>query len=264
MTNIRLCNVYAQYELLSVRDYNLKRRVVEALRRQVQVPLAIDALIGINLDVEEGSRLGLVGANGAGKSTLLAVMAGLLPPTSGRVEVGGRVLALLGGAGAGLDQEATGRDNIVSLGVQLGEQPAAMRARVNDVTDFSGLGLRIDHPVYSYSSGMQARLRFSILTSLRPDILLMDEGIGTADAEFAARASTRLRQFVSSAGIVILASHGDDLLRSQCDTAVWLDRGRVCERGPLDTVLARYHASYERPVALGEAAMRGRRQVVAE
>ena len=246
MAEISLGNVRAQYELLSVLDYNLKRRVVETIRRKAVPPVTIDALSGIDLEVPDGSRLGLVGANGAGKSTLLAIMAGVLPPTSGSVEVHGRVLALLGGASEGLDQEATGRDNIVSLGVQLGETPAAMRRRIDDVTEFSGLAARIDHPVYSYSTGMQARLRFSILTSLRPDILLLDEGLGTADAEFAHRADERLREFMSSAGIVVLASHGDDLLRSQCDTAVWLDQGRVREQGELDTVLANYHASYVR------------------
>ena len=245
MAHIRLGKVHAQYELLSVLDYNLKHRVVEIIRRSNVAPVAIDALSGIDLEVPDGSRLGLVGANGAGKSTLLAIMAGVLPPTSGSVEVHGRVLALLGGAGEGLDQEATGRDNVVSLGVQLGETPAAMRKRIDDVTEFSGLAARIDHPVYSYSTGMQARLRFSILTSLRPDILLLDEGLGTADAEFAHRADERLREFMSSAGIVVLASHGDDLLRSQCDNAVWLDQGRVREQGDLDRVLADYHASYE-------------------
>ena len=249
MAEISLGNVRAQYELLSVLDYNLKRRVVETIRRKAAPPVTIDALSGIDLEVPDGSRLGLVGANGAGKSTLLAIMAGVLPPTSGSVEVHGRVLALLGGAAEGLDQEATGRDNIVSLGVQLGETPAAMRRRIDDVTEFSGLAARIDHPVYSYSTGMQARLRFSILTSLRPDILLLDEGLGTADAEFAHRADERLREFMSSAGIVVLASHGDDLLRSQCDTAVWLDQGRVREQGDLDTVLANYHASYSNPTA---------------
>ncbi len=244
MAHIRLGKVRAQYELLSVLDYNLKHRVVDTICRRSAAPVTIDALSGIDLDVPEGSRLGLVGANGAGKSTLLAIMAGVLPPTSGSVEAHGRVLALLGGAAEGLDQEATGRDNIVSLGVQLGETPASMRRRVRDVTEFSGLSSRIDHPVYSYSTGMQARLRFSILTSLRPDILLLDEGLGTADAEFTHRADERLREFVSKAGIVVLASHGDDLLRNQCDAAVWLDQGRVREHGELNAVLAHYHASY--------------------
>jgi ABC-type polysaccharide/polyol phosphate transport system ATPase subunit len=250
MAHIRLGNVRAQYELLSVLDYNLKHRLIATLRRKSAPPVTIDALAGIDVEVEEGSRLGLVGANGAGKSTLLSIMAGVLPATSGSVEVQGRVLALLGGAGAGLDQEASGRANVVSLGVQLGETPAAMRGRVDDVIEFSGLASRIDHPVYSYSTGMQARLRFSILTSLRPDILLLDEGLGTADAEFSQRADERLRGFMSSAGIVILASHGDYLLRSQCDTAVWLDQGRVREQGELDRVLANYHASYNQSPAL--------------
>jgi ABC-type polysaccharide/polyol phosphate transport system ATPase subunit len=252
MAHIRLGKVHARYELLSVLDYNLKRRVVETIRRRAAPPVTIDALSGIDLEVSDGSRLGLVGANGAGKSTLLAIIAGVLPPTTGSIEVRGRVLALLGGAAEGLDQEATGRDNIVSLGVQLGETPGAMRKRIDDVTEFSGLAARIDHPVYSYSTGMQARLRFSILTSLRPDILLLDEGLGTADAEFAQRADERLREFMSSAGIVILASHGDHLLRSQCDAAVWLDQGRVREQGDLDRVLAHYHASYHHASAAPE------------
>lgn len=247
MADISLRNVRASYQLMSVRDYNLKRRFVDLLRRDTPSVTNIDALNGIDLDVPEGSRLGLVGANGAGKSTLLAVMAGLLPPTSGSVAVRGRVLALLGGASAGLDQEATGRDNIISMGVQLGETPAAMRSRIADVTDFSGLTSRIDHPVYSYSTGMQARLRFSILTSLRPDILLIDEGLGTADAEFSYRASQRLADFVSGAGIMVLASHGDDLLHQQCDTAVWLAAGTIRRVGQLGAVLTEYHASH-RPV----------------
>lgn len=252
MPHIRLAEVRARYELLSVLDYNLKHRIVDIARRRAVPPVTVDALAGIDLEVPEGARVGLVGANGAGKSTLLAVMAGVLPPTSGSVEIHGRVLALLGGAAEGLDQEATGRANIVSLGVQLGETPAAMRRRIDDVTEFSGLASRIDHPVYSYSTGMQTRLRFSILTSLRPDILLLDEGLGSADAEFSQRADDRLREFVSSAGIVVLASHGDDLLRSQCDTAVWVDRGRVREQGDLERVLAKYHASHaQEPFSYG-------------
>ena len=244
MAQVELRDVSAVYELLNVRDYNLKRRVLGLLGGQSAPVRTIPALRSINLCLEEGTRLGLVGANGAGKSTLLGVMAGLLPPTSGDVQVRGRVLALLGGASAGLDQEATGRDNVISLGVQLGETPSAMRKRLEEILDFSGLDERAAHPVYSYSSGMQARLRFSVLTSLQPDVLLIDEGIGTADAAFAEKAGERLQSFVSRAGIVVLASHGDDLLRQQCDTAVWLDRGSVRARGALDTVLRDYHDSY--------------------
>jgi ABC-2 type transport system ATP-binding protein len=246
MPQVVLRDVHARYQLLSVRDYNLKRRLVESARRRFVDPIFIDALQGIDLTIPAGARIGLVGANGAGKSTLLSVISGLLPPTRGSVRVEGRVLALLGGAAAGLDQEATGLDNIVSLGVQLGEMPAAMRRRIADITEFSGLGARIQHPVYTYSTGMQARLRFSILTSLSPDVLLIDEGIGTADAEFAERASQRLVEFISSAGILVLASHGDALLKQQCSDAMWIRHGQIVERGPVDEVLADYHASYHK------------------
>jgi ABC-type polysaccharide/polyol phosphate transport system ATPase subunit len=244
MATVSLRGVHAEYQLLSVRDYNLKNRVVQSIRRRVQEPVIIEALRSIDLDIREGTRLGLVGPNGAGKSTLLSIMAGLLPPTSGSVRVEGRVLALLGGSEAGLDQEASGRENVVSMGVQLGESPTAMRARVDDITEFSGLAERILHPVYSYSSGMQTRLRFSILTSLRPDVLLLDEGLGTADAEFTARANRRLDEFMSSAGILVLASHGDALLKEQCTEGVWLQAGAIVEQGDVGAVLGRYHQSY--------------------
>jgi ABC-2 type transport system ATP-binding protein len=252
MAHVRLRAVEARYELLTVRDYNLKRRLVDATARKRVLPRTIHALRSIDLKLEKGSRLGLVGANGAGKSTLLAVMAGLLPPTAGSVQVEGRVLALLGGASAGLDQEASGRDNVVSMGVQLGETPNSMRMRLEDVVDFSGLAARINDPVYSYSSGMQARLRFSILTALRPDVLLIDEGIGTADAAFSEKAGDRLRTFMSGAGIVVLASHGDALLQQQCDSALWLDRGSVREQGSVDQVLRSYHASRDARLAGAE------------
>jgi ABC-type polysaccharide/polyol phosphate transport system ATPase subunit len=249
MPRISLRGVTAQYQLLSVRDYNLKNRVVQSLRRRFQEPIIIEALRSINLDIREGARVGLVGPNGAGKSTLLSIMAGLLPPTRGSVKVEGRVLALLGGSAAGLDQEASGRDNVISMGVQLGESPAAMRHRVDDITEFSGLGERILHPVFSYSSGMQTRLRFSILTSLRPDVLLLDEGLGTADAEFTARANQRLNDFMSSAGILVLASHGDALLKQQCSAAIWLQGGGVAGTGAVDEILRDYHASHTDGVA---------------
>jgi ABC-2 type transport system ATP-binding protein len=244
MASLELEAVDATYEFLSVVDYNLKRRVVQAVRRRRETPTVIEALRGLDLRLNPGDRIGLVGRNGAGKSTLLAVMAGVLPPTKGRVRLEGRVLALLGGSGAGLSQEATGRENVISMGVQLGEAPVAMRTRLDDIVDFSGLGDRIDHPVYSYSSGMQSRLRFSVLTSLRPDVLLMDEGIGAADAEFAQRASARLEAFMSSVGIFVMASHGDALLRQQCTHGLWLDRGLLAATGPIDEVLTAYHASY--------------------
>lgn len=252
MASIRLSGVSAKYELLSVLDYNLKHRVVQWARRRKVSPEVITALRDIDLTLTAGDRVGLIGANGAGKSTLLSVMAGLLPPTSGSVRVDGHVLALLGGAGAGLAQEATGLDNIIGMGVQLGQSPAAMRARTDDIVEFSGLGPRIQHPVYSYSTGMQARLRFSVLTSLRPEVLLLDEGLATADAAFTQTAAKRLGEFVSSAGVVVLASHDTSFLAEYCSLGLLLHGGAIKSFGSFPGVLDTYQASLPSAVHGGQ------------
>jgi ABC-type polysaccharide/polyol phosphate transport system ATPase subunit len=140
----------------------------------------------------------------------------------------------------GLDFEASGADNVIRLGVQLGESPSAMRRRYDDIVDFSGLGSRIVHPVYTYSSGMQARLRFAAVTALEPDILLMDEGIGMADAEFTERANTRLAEFAARAGILVLATHSPELMTRLCTEAVLMDDGKVAMRSGVTEVLAAY------------------------
>ncbi len=240
MTRIELTGVSVIYDLLSVADYNLKRKIVTGLGRHrfssKHSPLA--AVDDVSLTIEPGTRLGIVGANGAGKSTLLRVMAGALPPTRGRVLLEGKVFSLLGGAGAGLDFGLSGYENVIMSGVLLGESPKAMRDRVDEITEFSGLGDRLRNPVSSYSTGMMARLRFSILTSLTPQILVMDEGVSTADAAFAARAADRLREFHDQAEIVIMSSHAMSIANT-VDTVLWLDEGRVRAIGePHSTVKA--------------------------
>lgn len=223
---IALQDVWVHYVLRHAHHYNLKRALANRLRGRKEVGDTIEALAGVSLEVPAGTRLGLLGPNGAGKSTMLAVMAGVLTPTRGTAVVRGRVLALLGGPNEGLDPEATGRENAVQLGVKLGETSRSMERRLDDIIDFSGLGSRIDHPVYSYSSGMQVRLRFSTITSLRADVLLMDEGIGAADAEFNARAGDRLDDFMTRAGTLVLSSHDTGLVSRLCTRSVWLRDGR--------------------------------------
>jgi ABC-type polysaccharide/polyol phosphate transport system ATPase subunit len=156
---------------------------------------------------------------------MLAVMAGALAPSRGIAEVQGKVLALLGGPDEGLDPEQTGRENALSLGVRLGESPDAMNDLMDDIREFSGLGGRFDHPVYTYSSGMQVRLRFTAITSVRADILLVDEGIGAADAEFNARAAQRLVAFYSASGTLILSSHAQEVLAQHCESTLRLTGG---------------------------------------
>jgi ABC-type polysaccharide/polyol phosphate transport system ATPase subunit len=220
---ISLKDVWVQYRLRHAHHYNLKRTVTNLISRSSEDAEIITALDGITLDVPKGTRLGLVGPNGCGKSTLLAVMAGALRPTRGTATSRGRVLALLGGPDEGLDPEQTGRENALSLGVSLGESTEAIRESLDSIHEFSGLGRRFDHPVYTYSSGMQVRLRFSVITSLSADVLLVDEGIGAADQEFNERAAGRLEEFYSRSGTLVMASHSEALIAAHCQSSLPLD-----------------------------------------
>lgn len=227
MNAVELDEVWVQYRLRHAHHHNLKRAVANALAGRREAPEVITALAGVTLAIPRGARVGLVGANGSGKSTLLAVMAGALRPSRGTARVTGSVLALLGGPSQGLDPEQTGRENAIALGIRLGEPATAMEARLDDIRAFSGLGRRFDHPVYTYSSGMQVRLRFSALTSLEADVLLVDEGIGAADAEFAERAAERLEAFYDRSGTLVIASHDQGVLERHCDRLLTVAEGQV-------------------------------------
>lgn len=224
-TAIDLQGVWVEYQLRHAHHYNLKRTVTNLITRRIERPEIITALRDIDLTVAAGQRLGITGPNGSGKSTLLSVVTGVLTPTRGHAVVNGRVLALLGGPSQGLDPEQTGEENVVALGVRLGESPAHMQSLLPSIIEFSGLGDRALHPVYTYSSGMQIRLRFSTITALEADILVVDEGIGMADAEFNERANGRLADFYASAGTLILASHSPDVVAQHCDTTIGLTTG---------------------------------------
>jgi ABC-type polysaccharide/polyol phosphate transport system ATPase subunit len=224
---IVLDDVWVQYKLRHAHHYNLKRTISNALTRRKEEPEIIAALRGVSLVVPKGARIGLSGPNGAGKSTLLSVMAGVLTPTRGTAITNGRVLALLGGPNEGLDPEQTGRENAIALGVRLGDSVSDMQERVDEIKEFSGLGKRFDHPVYTYSSGMQVRLRFTTITSVRADVLVVDEGIGAADAEFNTRADQRLEEFYAHAGTLILASHDPTLLGKLCTSVLHVDHGEI-------------------------------------
>lgn len=224
---IELDDVWVQYRLRHAHHYNLKRSLTNAITRRKEEPEIIDALKGISLKIPKGARIGLTGPNGSGKSTLLSVMAGVLTPTHGTATTNGRVLALLGGPNEGLDPEQTGRENALSLGIRLGESRAAMEEQIEEIQEFSGLGQRFDHPTYTYSSGMQLRLRFSTITSFTADILLVDEGIGAADSEFNERAKQRLDEFYASAGTLFLASHSEELLEIYSDHILRLAHGAI-------------------------------------
>jgi ABC-type polysaccharide/polyol phosphate transport system ATPase subunit len=248
-SRISLNGVDVFYNLLTVEDYNLKRTLIAGLgRKRLGKSRSIHhALSDINLELVSGDRLAVLGLNGAGKSTVLRVMAGTLPPTSGHVEIYGDLMSLLGGSGASLDGSLTGYENIMTSGILLGASVSEMKSKIEEIAEFSGLGSRINTPVATYSAGMQARLRFTITTSMTPQILIMDEGVASSsDPDFANRAKMRLTEFGNSVEILVVTSHGSGI-SDICNKGLWLEDGKVMEFGQLDDVLSKYQKSFSTP-----------------
>lgn len=195
-----------------------------------------DALSGISLDIKAGDRVGLIGKNGAGKSTLLRTMAGIYPPRKGSVEVEGQISSMFN-MGLGMQMEYSGMRNI-QLSNLIANVPQKDRpALTKKIAEFTELGDFLNNAVRTYSSGMGMRLRFACATTLEPDILLLDEWVGAGDAEFQAKATDRMNELVSTAGIVVLATHNIPLMRKVCTKAVWLDKGRIVKAGEMEDVL---------------------------
>ncbi|MAY63386.1 MAG: sugar ABC transporter ATP-binding protein [Rhizobiales bacterium] len=186
------------------------------------------ALDGVSFSLGAGDRLGLVGPNGAGKSTLLLALAGIYMPTAGRIAVTGSLDALFNPR-LGFQPEATGRRNIYLRGLIQGWSPQRIEAATADIIDFAELGHFIDMPLRSYSQGMAARLAFAISTAFAPDILLMDEWIGAGDKAFQEKATARMRNFIDRTGIVVIASHNENLIAKMCNKTLRLERGRIVE-----------------------------------
>jgi ABC-type polysaccharide/polyol phosphate transport system ATPase subunit len=201
--------------------------------------IIIKALEDISLELRSGDRVALIGHNGAGKSTLLRVMAGVYYPTAGRLQVEGRLTPLIN-VTPGIEMEDTGYDNIITVGILLGMSPEEIKAKAPEIVEFSELGDYIHMPVRTYSSGMQARLGFAISTSIDPGILLLDEGIGAADARFADKAARRTKEIMEKTDILVLASHSDAMVDMMCDRAILMHHGRMIESGSIESVRKAY------------------------
>ena len=229
MAHINVTNVTVDLPIYGAHNMNLKGRVANFLARRETEIEVIRALNDISLSIKDGERVGIVGPNGSGKTTLLRVMAGILKPTQGNVEIQGTVVSMID-QGLGMDPQCTGLENVFRRGIFLNQSTQQMQDKLDEIVDFSGLGDRIRHPLYTYSSGMRARLAFSIATSVEPEILIIDEGIGAADEEFSERAAVRLDSFLHNAGILILASHSHQLLDSWCTKKIRIESGQLMSR----------------------------------
>lgn len=203
----------------------------------------LSALKNVSLSLTSGDVLGLIGRNGSGKSTLLKTMGGIYHPTAGSIVVEGHVSPMYN-IGLGMRPESTGRRNIVLRGLVLGKSMREIKAKMDEIIEFSELGDHIDLPIRIYSQGMTMRLAFSIATAFSPEILLLDEWIGAGDAAFRQKASERMKNLVQNASITVLASHNLQLLQQNCTKILWLQNGEVHMLGKTEDIIPKYRQSF--------------------
>jgi ABC-type polysaccharide/polyol phosphate transport system ATPase subunit len=221
----------------------LKRNLSSHARRSASRPELEKeshfALKDFSLEVKRGQTLGIIGHNGAGKSTLLKILAGVTLPTSGRVEILGRVFPMIE-LNAGIHPEFTGRENVRILGAIMGLSQAEIEAKVSEIEEFCELQEWFDKPVRMYSSGMLARLGFGVAVEVESDILLVDEVLAVGDISFQRKCLRRIHQYAANGGTVLLVSHWLDMVRSVCKEGVYLDRGSIVRQGDIQAVIIDY------------------------
>jgi ABC-2 type transport system ATP-binding protein/lipopolysaccharide transport system ATP-binding protein len=243
MASIELNDVSVSFPIYSAGSRSFKNAMLAATTGgrigNEAKHVVVQALDQVSLKFGVGDRVALIGHNGAGKTTLLRVLAGIYEPRGGWVRIEGRVTPMFD-INLGIDPESTGYENIILRGLYLGLTKAEIMERRDSVAEFTELGPFLDFPVRTYSAGMHARLAFAMATCITPEILLLDEGIGAGDAGFMEKANLRLEQFVAKTGILVLASHTDELVRRLCNKAVLMEHGRAAWVGEVNEALAVY------------------------
>jgi ABC-type polysaccharide/polyol phosphate transport system ATPase subunit len=237
-TMIKIENVSIRFRVPHEQIPTIKEYAIRRLRRGITYH-DFWALRHINLEVQKGEVFGIVGSNGAGKSTLLKVVSRVLRPTDGRVRVRGRVAPLLE-LGAGFDYELTGRENIFLNGAILGYSHQDISARVERIIDFAGLRDFINTPMRTYSTGMIARLGFSVATDVQPDILIIDEILSVGDQEFQKKSAARIKSFGENGTTIFLVSHSLSMVQTMCARAAWLSHGEIKAVGDAREVVESY------------------------
>ena len=230
------------FPVFDAKSRSLKRAVMGKAGGKVVADhklVVVEALRNINLNLVEGDRVGLIGHNGAGKSTLLRLLSGIYEPTRGSAVVKGRVAPVFD-LGVGMDPEISGYENIIIRGLFLGQTRASMKRKVDEIAEFTELGEYLSMPLRTYSAGMRVRIALGVVTSIDPEILLLDEGIGNVDAEFMRKARKRLQALVERSGILVFASHSNEFLAQLCDRAMWIDHGVIRLEGGIEDVVTAY------------------------
>ncbi len=241
MSKIEIQEASLKFRIYKDPSPTLKESVVNLLgRREKRAPMhEFYALKNINLTLEGGDRVGVLGLNGAGKSTLLKMIVGIYPPASGRIEIQGRVTPMIE-IGTGFNVELSGRENIYLNGAILGYSQTEMRKREKDIIAFSELEEFINLPVKYYSTGMYGRLAFSIATMTEPEILLVDEIFSAGDARFVAKGSQRMLEMFENSRLVLFVSHNLDQVRRLCNQVIVLNKGELINRGETEEMIQFY------------------------
>ncbi len=247
MAEILLEDVHLKFRIRQSRRMTLKEYLVRGMFRESVNPITeVHSLKNINLHIEDGDRLGVIGHNGAGKSTLMKLMAGIYPPTAGSRKVVGNICSLFDIA-LGFETESNGRDNIYYRGYLQGETPKTIKEKIAEIAAFSELGNFLDIPVRYYSAGMLVRLAFSIASAIQPEILLVDEVLSVGDMAFQMKARQRMTEMMKSARLMVLISHELETLPGLCSKVAWLDHGNLRMLGPTEEVIRAYRNSVNAP-----------------
>lgn len=235
---IEVNGVTMRFRMNTDRILSLKEFVTRKLSGKLEYR-EFTALDHVSLSVMKGETLGLIGRNGAGKSTMLKVISGILKPTQGSVVTHGNVVPMLE-LGSGFDFDLTGRENIFLNGAILGYSEEFLKETYEEIVEFSELGDFIETPIRNYSSGMLARLAFSIATVVKPEILIVDEILSVGDAQFQAKSKARMMELMGGGTTVLFVSHGIEQIREMCNRVVWLENGQEKMLGPADEVCNAY------------------------
>ena len=235
---IEVENVSMHFRMANDRVTSIKEYLIRLMKRNLDFSEFI-ALENVSFNVQKGEVLGLIGHNGAGKSTILKVISGILKPTAGHVRLRANVVPMLE-LGSGFDLEMTGRENIFLNGAILGYSEEFLNEKYQQIIDFSEIGQFIDMPLRNYSSGMVARLAFSIATVVEPEILIVDEVLSVGDAAFQEKSKNRMMELMGGGTTVIFVSHSLPQIREMCDRVVWLDHGQVKMFGDTQLVCDAY------------------------
>ena len=235
---INVDNVGMQFNLSQEKVDNLKEFVIKFLKRQLSYK-EFWALRNISFEVEKGDRWGVIGLNGAGKSTLLKIVSGVMKPTEGNVEIKGKIIPLLE-LGAGFDQNYTGKENIFLNGAMLGLSKEFLEEKYEEIVEFSEIRKFINVPLKNYSSGMRARLGFSIATTIKPEILILDEVLSVGDAKFRKKSENKIKSLFNAGVTVLFVSHSIVQVKALCNKAIWLEKGEIVMMGDAKDVCEAY------------------------